>query len=179
MEVVRGLVSPTPFMESCATLVLQFTNCMPGWHIPNNCMVCLTCLWCHWKASVIPGKEETLKLTYVKQHNQCSSPHDLGISEYFLASQSSKTQKLKLWQNSKTRIVTKLKNSNFDNVKNVTKLKLWQNSKCERKKKLKNSKCDKIQIMTKLKNSKCDNNQKFNLWHNSKTQIVTKLEKVL
>ena len=46
-----------------------------------------------------------------------------------------KNLKLKLWQNSKTQIVTQLKNSNCDKTKkkqNVTKLnniKLWQNSR--------------------------------------------------
>ena len=32
-------------------------------------MVCLTCLSCHLQVSDVPGKEETIKLTYVKQHN--------------------------------------------------------------------------------------------------------------
>ena len=84
-----------------------------------------------------------------------------------------KIQKLNLGWNSKTQMVTKLKNSNWDKthtkivteLKNpncdktwiVTKLKLWQNSNC-----------DKAQVVTKLK-----------LWQNSnydKTQIVIKVK---
>ena len=65
-----------------------------------------------------------------------------------------KTQKFKLQQNSKTQIVTKLKNSN-----------------CE--KKLKNSNCDKIKIKKKIN---FDKTQKLKLWQNTKTQIVTKLK---
>ena len=50
-----------------------------------------------------------------------------------------KTQKLKLWQNSKSKMVTKLKNFNGDKTQ---KLKLWHNLS--------------TQIVTKLKNSSCD-----------------------
>ena len=68
-------------------------------------------------------------------------------------------------QNSKTQILTQLKNSNCDKTKivrrrknsitqNVTKLKLGQSSR--------------TQIVTKFKSSNCDKTQK--------TQIVTKLE---
>ena len=57
-----------------------------------------------------------------------------------------KTQKLKLWQNSKTQIVTKLKKF------------FLQNSK--------------TQILTKLKNSNSDKTKQIKLWKNSKTQIV-------
>ena len=64
-----------------------------------------------------------------------------------------KTQKLKSGQNSKTQIVTKLKNSNCGKTQ---KLKFWQNSK--------------IQIVTKLKNTNCNKTQKIKLWQNSKTQ---------
>ena len=39
-----------------------------------------------------------------------------------------KTQKLKLWQNSKTLVLTKLKYLNFDKTQ---KLKLWQKSKTQ------------------------------------------------
>ena len=58
-----------------------------------------------------------------------------------------KTQELKMWQNSKTLIVTKLKTQIVTKLKNLScdktqKLKLWQNSK--------------NQIVTKLKNSNCD-----------------------
>ena len=55
-----------------------------------------------------------------------------------------------MWQkkNSKTQIMTRLKNSNNDKTQ---KFKLWQNSK----------------------NSNCDKTQKIKLWLNSETQIVT------
>ena len=53
-----------------------------------------------------------------------------------------KTQKLKLRQNSKTQIGTKLNNSNCDKTKKKTK------------------------IVTKLKNSNCDNTQKLKLSQN-------------
>ena len=62
-----------------------------------------------------------------------------------------KTQKIKLWQISKTKIVTKLK------PQIVTKLK--------------NSNCDKTK-----KNSNCYKTQNLIFWQNSKTQIVTKLK---
>ena len=39
------------------------------------------------------------------------------------------TEKLKLWFNFKTQMVTKLKNSNCDKAQ---KLKLWQNSNCDK-----------------------------------------------
>ena len=73
------------------------------------------------------------------------------------------TQKLKLWQNSKTQIVRekkspKLENSNWDKTQ---KLELWQNSK--------------IQIVTKLNNSNCDKTKKSNCDKTKKNQIVTKL----
>ena len=86
-----------------------------------------------------------------------------------------KTQKLKMWQNSKTWNVTKLKNSKCDKTQ---KLKMWQNSQTQNETKL-----------TKLTNLKCDN--KIKMWQNSKydnsktqnvkkttpkTQIVTKLK---
>ena len=79
-----------------------------------------------------------------------------------------KTQKLKLWLNSKTQIVTKLKNSNCDNAQT---LKLWQNSKTQKMTKLKNSNCDKS---NKKKPKNIDKAQKLKTWQNSKTQIVTK-----
>ena len=79
-------------------------------------------------------------------------------------SNSDKTQKLKLWQNSKTQIGTKLK-----------KIKLWQNLICDN-----NSNCDKTQIvtklktqiLTKLKNSICDKTLNSNC---GKTSIRTNL----
>ena len=59
--------------------------------------------------------------------------------------------KLKMWQNSKTQIVTRFKILNFDKIQ---KLKILPNSKTQiveilKKKitKLKNSKCDKIQLL--------------------------------
>ena len=85
--------------------------------------------------------------------------------------QNSKTKnvtkliKIKLWHKSKTQIVSKIKNSNCDKSQ---KLKLWQNWK--------------TQTMTKLKNSNRDQTQKLkwlqnpNLWQNSKIQIATKLK---
>ena len=85
--------------------------------------------------------------------------------------------KLKLWQTSSSQIVTQLKNSNFDKVKQKTQIAT----------KLKNSNCDqnfKNQIVTKLKNSNCDKTHNLQLWQNSETpsvatkkiQIVTKLK---
>ena len=66
---------------------------------------------------------------------------------------------LKLWQNLKNQIVTKLKNSNFDKTQ---KHKLGHNSK--------------TQIVIKLKNSNFEKkNSKLYLRWNSKTQIVEKL----
>ena len=58
------------------------------------------------------------------------------------------TQKLKLWQNSKTQYLTKLKNSNCNKT---WKLKQWKNQK--------KSNCDN-------KNSNCDKNQKLELQQN-------------
>ena len=55
--------------------------------------------------------------------------------------------------NSKTEIVTKIKNSYC----------------------LMNSNCDETQIVMKFKNSNCDETQKLKWRQNSKTQIVTKL----
>ena len=93
-----------------------------------------------------------------------------------------KTQKLKVWQNSKTQFVTKKlqiltkpKNSNFEekklkfypNIKTWTipKLKLWPNSKSH--------------IVTKLKN--LNGNKTKKTWEliELKTKIITKLKKIL
>ena len=82
-----------------------------------------------------------------------------------------------LWQNLKTQIVTNLKNSNWDKTQ---KLKLWQNSKCDQTKKSngdktqKNKLCQysKTQIVTKLKNSNCYKTKKNNVWQNPKSKIV-------
>ena len=98
---------------------------------------------------------------------------------------------LKLWQNSRTQIGRKLKNSNLDKTQQH---KLWQKLKSHIVTKLKNSNCgktqqfklwqyskhklwqnSKTQIVTKLKNTNCDKTQNFKLWPNLKTQIVTKL----
>ena len=56
-----------------------------------------------------------------------------------------KSQKLKIWQNSKTQNVTRLKNENCGKTQ---KLKKWENSK------------NKIETKQN-KNSKCDETQKF------------------
>ena len=71
-----------------------------------------------------------------------------------------------MWQNSKIKIVTKLK-------KMVTTLKTWN---CEKSQKIKLWQNSKTRIMTKLKKLNCDKTQKLKLWQNSKTQIVTKLK---
>ena len=63
-------------------------------------------------------------------------------------------KKLKTWdvkKNSTTQIVINHKNSNCDGTQ---KLKMWQNSKTQIMKK--NSNCDKTQIMTELENLKWD-----------------------
>ena len=62
-----------------------------------------------------------------------------------------KTQKLKLWQNSKIQNVTKLKNLSCDTTQILTKPN--------------NSKCEQTQIVTKLKNSNCDKTS-LNFWQN-------------
>ena len=101
-----------------------------------------------------------------------------------------KTQKLKLWENSKTQIVTKLKteigtttkispkNSKFNcdeteksNCDETQKLKLWSNSETQIVIKFLKTKLwwnSKILIVMKLK--------KLKLWWKSKSQIVTKFK---
>ena len=86
-----------------------------------------------------------------------------------------KIKKLKLLYNSKTEMVTELKNSNsyktnkknsnYNKTKLVTKLKWWQNSKC-----------DKTQVVTKPKLWQNSNCEKKNL-KSDKTQIVTVVSK--
>ena len=79
-----------------------------------------------------------------------------------------------MWLNSKTQIVTKLKNTNCD--QNKKKFKLWQNSKTQIVTKLKNSNYDKTKknpIVTKLKKSNCDPTQKIKLLHHSVVKVVT------
>ena len=85
-----------------------------------------------------------------------------------------------MWQNSKSQIVTKLKNSNRDNTQIVRKK--IRNTKCD------NLNCDKTwelelcpklklwQTVMKLKNFYCDKTQNLKWWQNSKTQIMTKLK---
>ena len=90
-----------------------------------------------------------------------------------------KTEELKLWQNWKTQIVTKLKkyrnwqleNSNCDKNKN---LKLCQNSKTQTVIKLKTSNGDKTK-----KNSNSDKTQKLKLWQfkNSNGDKIKKKKK--
>ena len=81
-----------------------------------------------------------------------------------------KSQKLRLWQYSKTQIVTNLTNSkcyktqNSNCYKTIKKKKLWQNSKTKILTKLKNSNCN------KTKKLKLWPTQKINFWQNSKTQ---------
>ena len=72
-----------------------------------------------------------------------------------------KTQKLKLWQNSKTWIVTKLKKSNCD--KNQ-KLKWGQNSKTEFATKLKNWNCDQTQKLKLQQYQNCKKTWKLIMW---------------
>ena len=84
-----------------------------------------------------------------------------------------KNPKLKLWQCSKTKIVSK--------TQIVIKLKLWWHSKTQIVRILKKSNNNKIQKPKMLKKSKCDKTWKLKLWQNSnsncdKTQNVTKLE---
>ena len=65
-------------------------------------------------------------------------------------SNGDKTQKHKLWQNSKTQIAIKLKMWRIrkkSKTQNATELKLWQHSNTK--------------IFTKLKNSNCDETQKL------------------
>ena len=101
-------------------------------------------------------------------------------------SSSDQTQKLKLWQNSQSQIVTKLKNLNHDSNQ---KLKVWQNSNCAKTEKLKLWQTSKTQIFTtqspKLgqnsnyeeeKKTQILTTKKLKLWQKSRTQIVTKLK---
>ena len=89
-----------------------------------------------------------------------------------------KTQKPKLWQNSKMQIVLKHKNSNCDNSKAQIKIniKLWailktqivaklKYSNCE--KKTKKSNLDKNLFVSKLQISNCEKTQKLKLFQNS------------
>ena len=76
--------------------------------------------------------------------------------------------KLKLWQNSKSQIVTKLKNSNCDNtqiVREKIRYSKCDNLNCDKTWELKL--CQKLklwQTVMKLKNSNWDDIQKLRLW---------------
>ena len=89
------------------------------------------------------------------------------------------TQKLKLWLNSKTQIgsktqiVMKFNNSNWDETK---KLKCWQNSQTQIVTKLKKSNCESKLKMWREKNLKTQN-VTTPIVTNSKTQIKTRLKK--
>ena len=86
-------------------------------------------------------------------------------------SNDDKTPKLKLWLNSKTQIVTKLKKkSSCDYTQIVTKLKLWQNSNCDSTQIVTTQIVTKLkpQIVTQLKHFICDKTKK--------TQTVIKLQ---
>ena len=106
-----------------------------------------------------------------------------------------RTQKHKLWQNSKTQIVTKLKlwrkklkKSKCHKTQIVPNLRTqikYQNSKTQIVTKLKNLNCVKnasfneTQIVMKFENSICAETQKLKLWQNwycDKTHIATKLK---
>ena len=80
--------------------------------------------------------------------------------------------------------MTKLKNFNFDKTKIVTKLKLWQNYKPQILTKLKNSNCDinwKLKLWQNSKNWNCDKskknwdkNPKPKLWQKSEIKLWQK-----
>ena len=76
-----------------------------------------------------------------------------------------KPWKLKLWQNSRTQIVTKLKNWNWDQTQNFL---ICQNLKTQILTKLKKKIVTKLktQSVTKLKNLNCDKTWKLKLWQN-------------
>ena len=105
-------------------------------------------------------------------HQFFSPSHFFSYCKTFFTKKKSncdETQKLKIWWNSKTKIVMKLKNSSCDETKNsncneTQKSKLWGNSKTEIVRKLRNWNGEKIQ------NSNCDETQK--------TQIVMKIKKI-
>ena len=76
-------------------------------------------------------------------------------------------QKLNLWHNSKTQIVSlktlktcdQIKNSNFDKTKKKIVRKLKKNSNCDKTQKLKLWQNSKNQIVTELKKSNCDSSK--------------------
>ena len=87
-----------------------------------------------------------------------------------------------MWQNSKTQIVSQLKNSKCDktqkfkirqnsNTQIVTKLKFWQNLNCD-----KTLTVTRLNLWQNLKQkiSNCDNLKQHKLWQNWKAQIIIK-----
>ena len=96
--------------------------------------------------------------------NDSSDSSDKKIASLIFSLQKIVTR-LKLWQNFKTSILTKLKNTNYGKT---WQLKLWQNSKTPIVTKLKKSN------FAKSQNKIFEKAQKLELWQNSKTQIVTK-----
>ena len=117
--------------------------------VPNN-----RCKEIHHKNGYVWFAQELLSLYKMEQF----------AVTYLKNSTCGKTQKLKLWQNSKSQIA---KNKN-EKLKFVTKLKTLNIDKTQ-----------KPNLWQNLKNSNCDKTQNPNLWHNSKTQLVTKLKKFI
>ena len=81
---------------------------------------------------------------------------------------------VKLWCNSKTQIVMKLRNPNCDkalkkkkNCDETKKLKWWQNSNGDKTQIIKLWQNSKTLIVTKLKNSNCDKSQNYDKTENS------------
>ena len=94
-------------------------------------------------------------------------------------SNGDKTQKLILWKNPRTQIVTKLKKTQIVRTQIVTKLKLWHYSNWDKTQILQSSNCDqkKTQIVTKLKNSNSDKTRimtNLNLWQEKYSKWVFK-----
>ena len=107
-------------------------------------------------------------------NSNCDETHVTQIVIKLKNLKREKIQKLILCWNLKTQMVTKLKKSNCDKTQ---KLRLWQNSKkskCDKTWKLKQSNYDKTQVVTKLKlwqKSNFDKNQnvtKIKLWSKNK-----------
>ena len=84
-----------------------------------------------------------------------------------------KTQKLKLWQNSKTQIGIKLCSDSCDSSYSCDTTD--SNDSSDKKNSFTFFFCLKAQIVFKVKNSNFDQTHKNRLWQDSKTQIVTKL----
>ena len=124
-------------------------NCDTCSHITKNTQTCTTSFK---KRTVVPVvivvKKNSVSILFPLN---CDKTHKLKLWQNF--------KKIKWWLNSKTQIVTELKNFNCDKTQ---KIKFWQYSK--------------TQIVTKLKNTNTDKTQKLKLWQNSKNLIVTKLK---